>query len=338
MRTAVEEMLQSVADSFQTLWRARLIRVVIFCLTPVTGTLSAGEQRDGVEDTVRRFTVRAQTLIVGPESEPFNMPTDAAVGPAGDLYVLDGVNHRVVIYDVDGNYRFAFGGHGSKPGQFSYPLGIAAGSNGNIYVADSGNHRFQIFTSDGKPLLAVPLPADGLTVLPDPTDVAFDPERRRLYIADNDNHQMNIFNLETNAFEPLWGSPGLGERQFRFPFLMDTSPEGYLFVVEPINTRVQVLNPNGKFVSFLGEWGVKPGQLFRPKGVANMDNLVFVSDSYLGRIQVFDIQGNFLGAPTDLEQKPIKLVTPTGIAVDAVNRRLYVVELQANRVCRLDLE
>jgi sugar lactone lactonase YvrE len=36
--------------------------------------------------------------------------------------------------------------------------------------------------------------------------------------------------------------------------------------------------------------------------------------------------------------EPIQLVAPTGIAVDARNRRLYVVELKANRVCRMDLE
>jgi DNA-binding beta-propeller fold protein YncE len=311
--------------------------MLVFCSALISGMLSAEQQDNAAKDKVWHFTVQAQTVISGPESEPFNMPSDVAVGAEGDLYVLDGVNHRVVVLDVDGKYRYVFGGQGSKPGQMFYPLGLATGPDGTVCVADSGNHRFQLFSRDGTLLQAVQLPVDGLNMPPDPTDAAFDFERHRLYIADNDNHRINVFDLETNSFEQPWGSPGLGERQFRFPFLIDTSPEGYLFVVEPINTRVQVLNPKGKFVSFLGNWGTRLGQLFRPKGVACLNDLIFVSDSYLGRIQVFDIQGNFLGVPLDLQQRPIKLTTPTGIAVDAANHRLYIVELQANRVCRLDL-
>ena len=95
-------------------------------------------------------------------------------------------------------------------------------------------------------------------------------------------------------FVDVWGEPGQGRRQFRFPFLLDISDEGYLVVVEPINTRVQVLNDQGKFVNFIGNWGTKPGQLFRPKGAAVWKDRVFVTDSYLGRIQIYDrIQPNW---------------------------------------------
>ncbi|MCK5653224.1 MAG: NHL repeat-containing protein, partial [Gemmatimonadetes bacterium] len=132
--------------------------------------------------------------------------------------------------------------------------------------------------------------------------------------------------------------PGQGRRQFRFPFLTDISNQGYVLVVEPINTRVQVLNPNGKFVNFIGAWGVKPGQLFRPKGVVALEDRVFVTDSYLGRVQVFDLRGSFLGMLASSEGVPIELTTPMGVAIDTKHRRLYVVELKANRVRRFDLE
>ena len=48
--------------------------------------------------------------------------------------------------------------------------------------------------------------------------------------------------------------------------------------------------------------------------------------------------GDFLGMLTDSEGAPVQLVTPTGITIDAERRRLYVVELKADRVCRMDLE
>lgn len=341
MSTTIRRITPSVSGIAPAARCNRGVRIVLFCLfylVPVTHGLFAGQESTRAGDTARPVVVRTATLIVGPDNKPFNMPSEAAVGPKGDLYVLDGVNNRVVVYDVGGKYRLEFGGHGSDHGKFQFPLGLAAGPDGNIYVADSGNHRFQIFTADGKLILAVPLPTDGRTLPPDPTDIVLDPQRHRLYIADNDNHQLDLFDLDTQSFGQPWGSPGQGERQLRFPFLIDISPEGYLFVVEPINTRVQVFNPSGKFVNFLGNWGVKAGQLFRPKGVAVFNQRIFISDSYLGRVQIFDIQGTFHGMLTDSARQPLPFVTPTGIAVDIPNRRLYVVELKANRVCRLDLE
>ena len=277
-------------------------------------------------------------MIVGPQGAPFNMPSDAAVGRDGSLYVLDGVNHRVVAYDVEGRLQFQFGTRGGGLGQFAYPLGIATDPNGNIYVADSGNHRFQVFAADGKPLEAVSLPASISGMPPDPTDVAVDATRKRLYIADNDNHVIHVYSLADHRFESTWGGPGQGERQFRYPFLIDTSIEGYLFVVESINTRVQVLNPDGKFVGFIGGWGLKSGQVFRPKGVAVCRDRVYVTDSYLGNVQVFALSGRFLGVLADTAGTPMSFTTPTGIAIDAKRNRLYVVELKAHRVCRTDLE
>jgi DNA-binding beta-propeller fold protein YncE len=287
--------------------------------------------------SVKQINVRRVMVIVGPNDVPFNMPTDVAVGPEGDVYVLDGVNDRVVIYDANGSYRSQFGSHGSQRGQFIFPLGIATGQDGKVYVADSGNRRFQIFTADGNSLDAIELPMVPSSKAPNPTDVVPDPIRPRLYIADNHIHRLAIYNLASHSFEESIGSMGTGERQFRFPFLITISDEGYVIVAEPINARVQVISPAGKFAGFLGMWGVKSGQLFRPKGVAILGNHIFISDSYLGRVQVFDLRGGFLGIVAN-SAGPMSFVTPTGVAVDAKNKRLYVVELKANRVCRMDLE
>jgi DNA-binding beta-propeller fold protein YncE len=313
------------------------IRVLAVILSLAAVALSA-QQEAPSKNAPPAVRVRARAEIVGPAGDPFSMPSDAAVGPDGGLYVLDGVHHRVVVYDPNGAFRFTFGGQGAELGRFRFPLGIAADRDGKVYVADSGNHRIQVFTPEGKVLEAIPLPTAGMSAPPDPTDVAPDLARARLYIADNDNHRLCVYNLASRRFEADWGSPGLGRLQFRFPFLIDVSTDGYVLVVEPINTRVQVINAAGKFVDFIGDWGVRPGQLFRPKGVTICQDQVFVTDSYLGRVQVFDLKGDFRGALADYEGTPIKLTTPTGITVDVKRKRLYVVELKADRVCRMDLE
>ena len=304
----------------------------------LAAVVAATQKRTESVAADQRINVRATGVILGPKDEPFSMPSDVAVGRDGELYVLDGVNHRVVVFDAAGEFRFEFGSQGSELGQLFFPLGITTTPDGKVYVADSGNHRFQVFSADGKGLKVVPLPSTASGVPPDPTDVAIDDARQQLYVVDNDNHKLHVYNLSNNNFEQVWGGPGQGRRQFRFPFLIDTSSKGYVLVVEPINTRVQVLNSSGKFVCFIGGWGVKPGQLFRPKGIVTFEDRVFVTDSYLGRVQVFNMTGDFVGMLTDSEGGSIQFTTPTGITVDAERRRLYVVELKADRVCWMDLE
>lgn len=312
--------------------------VALSLVLGLAGGAFAISQGSEARDRIKGLRAGNRKLLVDPTGLPFNMPTDAAVGSDGELYVLDGVNHRVVAYDADGNFLRDFGTRGDGPGQFLFPLGIAAAPDGKIYVADSGNHRFQVFASDGRLLKAVSLPSAESGAPPDPADIVMDGARQRLYITDNDNHRVLVYSLAKDNFESVWGRPGQGERQFRYPFLVDLSADGYLLVVESINTRVQMLNSGGKFVRFIGAWGVKPGQLFRPKGVAVFGNLVYVTDSYLGSVQVFNLSGAFLGPLRDTSGALMKFTTPTGVAIDSNRLRLYVVELKANRICRVDLE
>jgi hypothetical protein len=58
---------------------------------------------------------------------------------------------------------------------------------------------------------------------------------------------------------------------------------------------------------------------------------VFVSDSYLGAIQVFNRYGSFLSVLGDESGKIMKWKSPVGIAID-YRQRLYVVDMIANRV------
>jgi len=82
---------------------------------------------------------------------PFNMPTNLAIAPSGDLYVTDGYgNARVHKFSADGKLLFSWGSAGSGPGEFNLPHGIAIDRRGRVYVADRENSRIQIFTPEGK--------------------------------------------------------------------------------------------------------------------------------------------------------------------------------------------
>lgn len=84
-----------------------------------------------------------------------NLPRDLALGPDGRLYVVDGANFRVQVFDQDGNFLKSFGSVGRQMGQFSRPKGIAIDGENRIYVSDAAFGNFQIFNPDGQLLLFV---------------------------------------------------------------------------------------------------------------------------------------------------------------------------------------
>ncbi len=87
----------------------------------------------------------------GRDQAHFNMPTDMAIAPSGDIFVSDGYgNSRVVHLDKDGKFVRDWGELGSEPGQFSTPHSIAMDSQGRLYVADRNNVRIQVFDQQGK--------------------------------------------------------------------------------------------------------------------------------------------------------------------------------------------
>ena len=265
-------------------------------------------------------------------TDEFNQPSDVAVAGDGTIYVVDGVNGRVKAFSPSGAYKFTIGRPGTGPGEFAFPLGIDIDGSGRVYIADSRNHRIQIFTATGEFISEIPVP-DKNGKKSDPTDVAVDSAGKWCFVADNDNHYILKFDIGSKKLVNSYGKPGAEKWEFRYPFLMHLHQNRDLYIVDVINTRVQVVNTEGKFVTFIGGWGVEKGQFFRPKGVSvDRNGLAYVSDSYMGVVQLFNITGMFhsiLGDPATGEVR--KFNTPVGLFVDD-SMRLYVVEMVPGRL------
>ena len=124
----------------------------------------------------------------------FNLPRDAVVGADGLLYVVDGGNFRVQVFDGDGKFVKTFGAIGRQGGQFSRPKEIAADTEGNIYVADSAFGNFQMFNKEGALLLDVG--SRGNTDAPAkfmlPSGIAVDTDGR-IYMVDQFFRKVEVF-------------------------------------------------------------------------------------------------------------------------------------------------
>jgi len=91
------------------------------------------------------------------ENYMFYRPCDIAGDSEGNLYVLDGGNHRVQKFDNKGKHLKTFGHSGQGPGEFQLPLSIDIDEDGNVYIADGHNCRLEVFSSQGKYLRSIKL-------------------------------------------------------------------------------------------------------------------------------------------------------------------------------------
>jgi DNA-binding beta-propeller fold protein YncE len=74
------------------------------------------------------------------------------LGSSGEVAVVDCGNHRVQIFDSEGNYKRQFGTEGKEAdGQLFGPAGITSDAHGNLLVTDDTN-RLQVFDPEGKHL------------------------------------------------------------------------------------------------------------------------------------------------------------------------------------------
>ena len=264
-----------------------------------------------------------------------NRPTDMAFAPNGDIYLVDGVNNRVIVVNGEGRWKFAFGSEGSGKGQFKLPVGIDISDSGTVFIADTGNHRIQAFDLNGKFLYMFTVKTGSSRIKSDPVDVAVSNLKGYLYVSDNDNHKIRVYN-QNGSLEFEWGKFGEELGEFRYPGMMVLNKFNEIFIVDVLNTRVQKFNPFGEFITDIGSWGVLQGTLFRPKGVAlDTKSRVFISDSYMGVIQAFTDLGRFIGVVCDNNKKRVFDI-PVGLLIDK-NNRLMVVEMKSNKITALQL-
>lgn len=264
-----------------------------------------------------------------------DQPSDLAIGADGNIYLVDGVNNRVVVTNPDGALQFTFGKSGNGPGEFQFPLGIDIAKDGRVFIADTGNHRIQVFDAGGAFLYLFPVKTSDGEKPADPVDVLAIELKNYLYVADNDNHKIKV-HQQDGTFEFEFGGFGEVRGRFRYPGILAVNEFNQIFVVDVLNTRIQKFDPFGNFIAEIGTWGVTPGGLFKPKGVAvDKAGRVFISDSFMGCIQAFTDLGGFVGVVCENGVKR-EFNTPVGMVFDAQNR-MHVVEMRANRIRILEV-
>ena len=182
-------------------------------------------------------------------------PTDVLRDAAGQVYVLDGANARIHVFDRDFGFLRTFGGYGDGPGQLRGPTDFALDAERDrLYVADELNGRVEVFTTQGRPAGSR---SEGLER---PYGVAVTPGGR-LFVSDVATHQVLRFTPEGELDKRI-GQRGIRRVEFFKPRDVDVDAKGHLVVLDHGNHRGQWLTQSGEYIgSFGSRLYTKPARL-----------------------------------------------------------------------------
>ena len=172
----------------------------------------------------------------------------AAVGvdSKDNVYVFGRGEHPMIVFDREGNFLRSWG-----EGLFKRAHGIHVAPDDTLWCTDDGDHTVRQMTTDGKMLLEIGIPGRPSQYMSgEPfhrcTHTALSPQGD-LYVADG------YGNARVHKFDPAgrllfsWGEPGVDPGQFNIVHNIVCDAEGWVYVADRENHRMQIFDASGKF-------------------------------------------------------------------------------------------
>ena len=254
--------------------RATLVPMLLFSL----GTLSAAEEPSPTALTYR--------VVPGwpelPSQITFGQVSAVATDSADRVFVFHRGEHPIVVFDRDGKYLRSWG-----DGLVKKAHGLRIDRQDNVWITDIGDHLVRKFDHEGKLLLTLGRQGErgaGRDQFNQPTDVAVTPSGA-FYVSDGYGNARVMKFAADGQYLMEWGKKGTGPGEFNLPHAICLDTSGRICVGDRENDRIQVFDPEGKF---LAQWtaGGAPFGLF-----PTADGRLFVADGRANRVTLLNFEG-----------------------------------------------
>jgi len=247
----------------------------------------------------------------------FTEPSGVAVTEDNEIIVADTNNHRIQVFDKEGNFKFQFGEVGKRDGQLLYPNRVAVvAASGDIVVTErSPTHQVQIFTKFGHFIRKF-----GADILQHPRGVTTDCWGR-IIVVECKVMRVVIFDMMGNVLNKFSCS-----RYLEFPNGVVVNDQMEIFISDNRAHCVKVFDYQGNYLRQIGGEGVSNF----PIGVGLTANgEITIADNHNNfNLSVFSQAGQLLGA---LESKvkhaqcfDVALMKDGSIVLASKDYRLYI--------------
>jgi len=273
-----------------------------------------------------------------PEGWFYKEATSVDVDSKDNVYVFNRGNHPMIVFDSDGNVLRSWG-----EGFFTKPHSVTIGPDDTVWCVDNAEHSIRQFTPDGELLFTLAEKNKPSTMMSGkpfngPARVGFDRRNGEILVADGyGNSRVHRFTPDGKRLLASWGESGTGPGQFNVVHDIATDRDGWIYIGDRENHRVQVFSPEGRFET---QWGnlSRTAAVHIPRG---NDQLVYVGEYFAGfpvickiamrlgpRISILDTSGKVLArlGEEPFGDEPGRFYAPHSVATDS-RGDIYVAEV-----------
>jgi len=241
-------------------------------------------------------------------------PFGVAVDGAGDLYITDTGNSRVVEVTAAGTASvLSTGGLTLKQ-----PFGVAVDGAGDVYIADTGNNRVVEVTTAGTASVL----STGSLTLAEPFSVAVD-GAGDLYITDTGNSR--VVEVTAAGTASVLSTGGLTLKQ---PNGVAVDGAGDVYIADTVNSSVVEVTTAGT-ASVLSTGGLTLSQPFSVAVDGAGD--LYITDTGNNRV----VEVTAAGTASVLSTGGLTLAEPFSVAVDGAGD-LYIADYGNSRVVKIN--
>ena len=149
------------------------------------------------------------------------------------LYVVDGGNHRVQVFQQDDKFAFTFGSKGSNPGQFQFPVRIAIDTDNRVLVSDHHGNHISLFSHTGSFISRITCNS--------PWAITVSPDGHIIASCDGENNKIKVWS-PTHQLIHQFGKKGSQQGEVHGILGISISSTGTIYVVERYNKRLQIIS------------------------------------------------------------------------------------------------